>query len=448
MSRNINRILIIILAGILLMGCVSCTPNPEGPISETPESTPESTPEITPESSPIETPESSDPPETEPPQPDEVTLNGIALSEYSIVCNSTDSALLKLADKLADSIEKVAGKRPEVKVDFTAHDSEKEILCGFNKRVDGELIESIGQLSAEEYLVRSECDFIYLGGRSDSYPAVVAAVNEFARIITDAEETGKRAVSLDGGKKAVNELGRYTVMSYNDGGNAVTSIKQIAKIVKDYKPDLIGFQEFQQIHYTSYYKNTLSEYDVIYYESDGTTYNSQPIFYLKDKFELIDSGRQWLSDTPDVPYSKYDKSDYIRSYTYAVLKDKETGLEFVMVNTHIDYVSAAISLQVAKLLELTERFGDMPMFYTGDFNMTSSHDGYGLMSEAGYLPTYLTAKGAKVTPTMVGGKYTIDFCFADISKITCNAYRVINNHAHSNTASDHYPIFSDISIIG
>lgn len=80
--------------------------------------------------------------------------------------------------------------------------------------------------------------------------------------------------------------------------------------------------------------------------------------------------------------------------------------------------------------------------------MTSSHNGYSLMTEAGYLPSYLTAKDPKITPTMVGGKSTIDFCFADITRIACNSYKVINDHTYSNTASDHYPIFSDISIIG
>lgn len=454
MKRNIKRVLVLILAGILLMGCVSCTPNPDGPSLESPESsseipasTPESTPESIPESTPESTPESSEPTVTEPPQPDEVMINGAALSEYLIVCNREDVVFIGLAEALAEAIERITGTRPEIKADFLSKDSDKEIICGFNKRVDGELLERVSQLSTEEYLVRAEGDLIYLGGRSGSYSAVVAATNEFVKIITEAETTGKRAVSLDGEKRPLN-AGRYTVMSYNDGGNAVTKVKQISQIVKQYKPDLIGFQEFQKLHYTQYYKNVLPEYDVVYYESDGTTYNSQPIFYLKDKFELIDSGRQWLSDTPDVAYSKYDKSDYIRSYTYAVLKDKETGLEFVMVNTHIDYVSAAISLQVAKLLELTERFGDIPMFYTGDFNMTSAHNGYSLMTEAGYYPTYMTADRPLISPTMVGGSSTIGFCFADITKITCNSYKVINDHTYSKTASDHYPIFSDISIIG
>lgn len=453
MRNNIKRILLLILSAILLMGCVSCVPTPEGPILESPESSselPESTPESdeeTPAATPEETPEET-PPETEQPQPDEVTVNGTALSEFCIIYNSTDPVYLRLANILADSIEEIVGKRPELKVDFTSQGSAKEIVCGFNKRVKNELLESTEQLSKGEYLLRTNEDLLYLGGKEGDYSAAVAAISEFMSIITEAEASGKRAVSLDGEKKTVNELGRYTVMSYNDGGNSVTKVRQIAEIVKEYKPDLLGFQEFQKSHYEMFYKKELSEYDMIYYESDGTTYNSQPIFYLKDKFEVLESGRKWLSDTPDDRFTKYEESAYIRSFTYAVMKDKETGLEFVMVNTHIDYTAAAISKQISKLLELTEKFGHLPMFYTGDFNMTSSNNGYSLMNNAGYLPTYLTAKDAKITPTMVGGTSVIDFCFADISKIVCNSYKVISDHEYSKTASDHYPIFSDISIIG
>ena len=239
---------------------------------------------------------------------------------------------------------------------------------------------------------------------------------------------------------------KYSVISYNDGDNHTTRVDQISKILADYAPDLFGLQETQEIH-MPLYAAALPAYKYVYFDNDGTTYNSQPIFYRADKFELLESGIKWLSDTPDVR-SKLPESAYTRSYTYALLRDLATNERFLMVNTHLDYVGTATSLQIKKLIEMTRAaYPDTPMFYTADWNMYRTSPGYAILAENGFLATETFLPDAKLDGTIMGGTEAIDFCFVDQRYFKGVAYKVINDHEFSETASDHYPIYTEIERI-
>ena len=145
--------------------------------------------------------------------------------------------------------------------------------------------------------------------------------------------------------------------------------------------------------------------------------------------------------------SKYDESAYIRSYVYAILEDKQTGQEIVVINTHIDYVDDANTKQVKKLLELTEEFQDKIVIYTADWNMTVGEPGFELMNAAGYTDGG-TAYGKTIPKS---GSY-IDFIFVDTKKVTVNYYEFFTNHKYSanrpEAASDHNPVLVEIAIFG
>ena len=237
---------------------------------------------------------------------------------------------------------------------------------------------------------------------------------------------------------------KYSVISYNDGDNRTTRVDQIVQILNDYAPDLFGLQETQEIH-MPLYAAALPSYKYVYFDNDGTTYNSQPIFYRADRFELLESGIQWLSDTPDVQYSKFKASAYTRSYTYALLRDVKTGEKLLMANTHIDYCGEANSMQVQKLIELTRAaYPDVPMFYIADWNMYRSSKGYAILKEAGMIATEEFLPNVEKGTTIIGGSEAIDFCFVDQRYFKGTAYKVINDHSYSKTASDHYPIYTEI----
>ena len=62
------------------------------------------------------------------------------------------------------------------------------------------------------------------------------------------------------------------------------------------------------------------------------------VFYLKDKYSLIDGGTIWLSETPDVKCTKSFDSACYRIASWAVLEEKTTGKRYTHMNTHLDHV--------------------------------------------------------------------------------------------------------------
>lgn len=56
--------------------------------------------------------------------------------------------------------------------------------------------------------------------------------------------------------------------------------------------------------------------------------SSDTIYYRTDRMEVVNSGIYWLSETPDVP-SKYVEASEERTATWAVLKNKDTGVSYI-----------------------------------------------------------------------------------------------------------------------
>ena len=234
----------------------------------------------------------------------------------------------------------------------------------------------------------------------------------------------------------------FSVITYNDGDNRTTKADEVAKILSDISPDVFGLQETQEIHVPVYLEKT-EDYACVYFDNDGTTYNSQPIFYKRSRFELLDCGIKWLSDTPDVKFSKYPESAYIRSCTYALLKEKESGEQILAVNTHIDYTAKGNIMQVTKIIDTVKKLGySAPTFIMGDWNMRRTSEVYKILERAGYIASEELAQDAVKAGTCVDEDKTIDFIFVCEKSVTCNAYKVINDHKYSKTASDHFPVFA------
>ena len=61
------------------------------------------------------------------------------------------------------------------------------------------------------------------------------------------------------------------------------------------------------------------------------------IFYLKDKYNVIDSGTFWLSETPEKVSFGWD-AVCRRICTWAILENKESGERYIHMNSHFDHV--------------------------------------------------------------------------------------------------------------
>ncbi len=184
--------------------------------------------------------------------------------------------------------------------------------------------------------------------------------------------------------------GEIRVISYNVRcasdlyGSVNVRSRLVFSLLNKYQPDSFGVQEA-----TSKWMRLLSkkmkDYDYVGELRDGSKPGSEAsaVFYLKDKYNLIDSGTIWLSDTPDVKYTKYESSGCTRIASWATLENKETGYTYTHINTHLDHVSEEARVMQIKVLEgkikeLSKR--GCPIICTGDFNAAEGSAEYETMT--------------------------------------------------------------------
>lgn len=154
---------------------------------------------------------------------------------------------------------------------------------------------------------------------------------------------------------------------------------KVAGFIKSQHIDIVGMQEVLHNQLEDL-KARLPEYaEVGVGRDDGKTKGEySPVFFRKDKFELLDSHTFWLSQYPDsIGFIGWDGA-CTRIATWAKLKDKKTGKIFMAVNTHFDHVGTEARKNSALLIikRIQEIVGNRPSVLTGDFNVSDKSEAY------------------------------------------------------------------------
>lgn len=161
-------------------------------------------------------------------------------------------------------------------------------------------------------------------------------------------------------------------------------------VIKRWKPDLIGFQEFQRGNLKTY-ETELPDYR----KSLGPKYqNGRPhafnaVFWDAERIELLDESGFWLSETPD-EFSGAWQTRQIRSANLLRFRLVPEDREFLFLNTHLDHRSIparqnGTRLIVSKLQELRAT----PTIITGDFNAEPGKPVYRTFMDSGFEDTHL-----------------------------------------------------------
>lgn len=171
------------------------------------------------------------------------------------------------------------------------------------------------------------------------------------------------------------------VMSFNirygtasDGPNHWDRRRElVVQTIRDFQPDLLGTQEtlgFQK----NYLAGQFPEYEPFGVGRDdgGQTGEMAALFYRRDRFERLDGGHFWLSETPETPGSKSWDSSLPRICTWVKLRDQQDPQQRVLwfINTHFDHRGAQARLESVRLLHrwIEQRCGADAVVLTGDFN--------------------------------------------------------------------------------
>ena len=147
----------------------------------------------------------------------------------------------------------------------------------------------------------------------------------------------------------------------------------IASILHSYQPDLIGTQE-GKAHQLVDLHRLLPNYQSIGGDRTGTGNDEHcAIFYHSSRWECLEAGDFFLSETPTVPGSITPAwgNPQPRMTTWGKFISPGEGKEIILFNTHLDYRSARARELGAQLI--CDRLKVLSnqnayLFLTGDFN--------------------------------------------------------------------------------
>jgi len=256
-----------------------------------------------------------------------------------------------------------------------------------------------------------------------------------------------------------------SIMTYNirmdtpyDSINSWPYRKDVAaEVIKNHDIDILGAQEVL-VNQLNDLKERLPEYNTIGVgREDGKEKGEfSIIFYKKNRFDEIESGNFWLSETPELAGSKGWDAACERIATWTVLKEKKSGKQLFFLNTHLDHIGTiARSESIKLILEKCEDLSkDYPVIITGDFNSIPESTVIGKVLET---EKYLDSRQIAAQISGNYGTYheygrfieedrdLIDYIF--VSKgIKVNHYEVLPDKHNGTYLSDHVPVIAEIII--
>ena len=280
------------------------------------------------------------------------------------------------------------------------------------------------------------------------------------------------------------------VMSFNVQTENGTSVnfdlraEMLRDLMDQLQPDSIGMQEVTTgwIYRMDNFAFNRSYAGVG--EGRTTGGEASSIYYRKDKFDLVDSGTFWLSETPDVAGSYLEASLYPRICTWAHLRDKVTGFEYIHVNTHLDHLGGSDgrtlrTAQVRVILEYLKTLPDVPMVMTGDFNQAKTNGDdeiYAMYKNVLGISKFTASNGEKMTGNFADAradaaetvssdawasmtsywqegtdkynpaKKPIDYVFYTPEDFDAMVYRNIHYHRDGIYMSDHLPQYCELHV--
>lgn len=237
--------------------------------------------------------------------------------------------------------------------------------------------------------------------------------------------------------------------------------EQIASMIRFHKADVIGLQE-PFVGQLKELMKILPDFDCygVGWEDGEKEGLIDPILLRKNRFFRKNQGHFFLSPTPDTPSKGWD-SKFPRGVTWVEVKDKKTGKEYFIFNTHFDYHSEKARNESAILLrkKIPEIAGKAPFIVTGDFNLFPEMGGEGtyelLIAKNQPNHCLVDAKAKAIFPhhgptgTWSGFKEAgqpgikPDFIFVS-DKIHVISHGVLSDSFDGSFPSDHLPVVADL----
>jgi endonuclease/exonuclease/phosphatase family metal-dependent hydrolase len=177
------------------------------------------------------------------------------------------------------------------------------------------------------------------------------------------------------------------------------------------------------------------------------------IFFKKARFEKLEDGMFWLSETPSKPGLGWDALCN-RTVTWIRLKDKITQRTFYVFDTHFDHRGEKAREESAKLILKTIKEinkENLPLILTGDLNLTKdSIPVQAIMKE--FNDAQDKSRSLPYGPAGTSGGFEvkvmprkIDFVFIN-EKIDILRHGVLSDSFGLYYPSDHLPVLVEVKV--
>lgn len=228
---------------------------------------------------------------------------------------------------------------------------------------------------------------------------------------------------------------------------------RIRSLLRTEAPDIIGFQEAVAASREWVRRELADDYELIGCGRDENCEGEGiPIAFRRDRFALLSWDTFWLSDTPNVPGSRFAQSDqsrFPRMTHSALLKIRNQSGFLRVINTHLDHVGKeARRLELCMLADRILAESGCPAVLLGDFN------GRPYFPEIESFTARMAASGWQDATADLGGTYhkygrlenpiKIDYIYTNCS---FRESRVVNTAPENGVYdSDHFAVVSTLTV--
>lgn len=240
-------------------------------------------------------------------------------------------------------------------------------------------------------------------------------------------------------------------------------------------PDIICLQECRRTQ-LNFMKDNFPQYNYYQYAKDGVKKDGYEnvekcdddsifkngghrnvIALRKDRFTMLDWGRFWFSDTPDISsYSGqlFEDGGTPKLTLWLKIRERETGIVFYVWTTHF-FANGVIGRKQCAIMSAermkAECADNIPVFFCGDLNLAYEHDSLKPLREWMHHAANNAANADK-HPTFTGFRKdpntwtTIDHIF--YRNASASTFKVVNTPLENGTSvcSDHFPIYADFTV--
>lgn len=176
----------------------------------------------------------------------------------------------------------------------------------------------------------------------------------------------------------------------NDGPDAWPERRELVfDVVRGFDPDVVGVQEALRFQLDELGAALPAYAQVGVGRDDGKAAGEySAILYRRGRFDVLDQGTFWFSDSPATPGSMSWGNRITRICTWARLRDRSGGGTFYVYNLHLDHESQPSRERSALLLaeRIRTRATPDPVLVLGDFNSGESNPAYRHLTGAQTLP--------------------------------------------------------------